>query len=76
MPNSLVNRTLSHPQYLLRVDHDPDSGSFFGRIIQLSEGKASSDAEESGEMIFSSFPQDSIEQAEKAAMDYYIQIRK
>ncbi|GIP31542.1 hypothetical protein [Paenibacillus sp. J2TS4] len=80
MTTNLVTRTLNNPQYLLLVDQENENNSYIGKIIKrqgqsLSEG-AEQPAEANEELIFLSFPQPSAEQAEKAAVDYYVQINK
>ncbi|WJH35026.1 hypothetical protein N6H14_02540 [Paenibacillus sp. CC-CFT747] len=71
MDTIVTTRTLTPSRYLLTVKHETDDNSFISHILKLEEGEGGE-----GETIYTSYPKETPEEAEKAAMDYFAQLRK
>lgn len=77
MDTTVLTKVLNHPDYVLSVVHHTDDNSYVGKIMATGKAAGSSEGPNlSGETLFVSFPQSTVEEAEKAAADYYIQLNK
>lgn len=73
MDTTVLTKVMNHPDYVLNVVHHTDDNSYVGKIIVTGNSEGPNP---SGETLFVSFPQSTVEEAEKAAADYYIQLNK
>jgi hypothetical protein len=74
LDTNVQTRSLDREGYILTIKHEVDDHSFIAAIIKLSV-EDGQDSSASGETIFMSFPQDTPEEAEQSAMDYYKRIK-